>query len=549
LNVSHKQQPRVVTIFFFFCLLYSIIVARLCLLQLKNTHFFSKLGSQQYHLTVTHVPPRAAIVDRTGNNFLAINKDCISAFIVPNNMSEPERVHNFLKEQFPSAHERLLKHPSAQFMYIKRRLSDEQQHRIESANIPDLPLLHESSRYYPVPSLGPTIGITDIDNHGLMGIERHCEKQLAGTPTTQLLEKDARSGCYYFSKQTTVAGTQGSPIQLSIDCDLQFLAQQEVQATHQKHTAKCCSAIIMNPENGEILTLISTPHFDPNQTNEIDIQTTRDIPIADAHEPGSVMKIFAALAAIEENVVTPDEPIDCKNAKTAKVNGRTVNTVKAHGIIPFADVVAFSNNIGTATVSSRLGIMLYDHYTRLGFGEKSGIGLPGEHAGVVNPPHKWSKQSPLSLSYGYEIAATPLQIACAFCVIANNGHSVRPTIIMHAGENKTRKIEQPLYSPRSINTIKDILSRTVEHGTARAARINGYTVMSKTGTANLIERGNYNPHKNIFTCAGIVEKGDYRRVIVVSVREIEAVGKYASTVAAPLFGNIARKMVIHDRIV
>ena len=544
---ANRKQPRVAFVFIFFCALYAIIAGKLGLIQLKDAQFFSQLGSQQYHLTVTHTPPRAAILDRTGTNFLAINKDCVSAFVVPNNLADSANLHLFLQQHFPNAYKRLQSVPAAHFMYVKRRLTPEQKQLISDARLPDLQLLHESSRYYPVTSLGTTIGITDIDNHGLMGIERSCEKQLAGLPTTQLLEKDARSGCYYFSTETKVVGNNGTPVQLTIDGDLQFLVEQELYRTHTTHNAKACSAIVMDPASGQILSLVSLPHFDPNHTNELDIEKTKNMPIADAHEPGSVMKIFAALAALEEKVVTPDELIDCKGSKSALVNGRKVNTVKAHGVIPFADVVAFSNNIGTAAVSTRLGNRLYHHYHQLGFGKKTGLRLPGEHAGFINPPHKWSKQSLISLSYGYEIATTPLQLACAFCLLANDGHPIKPSIIMSNSSNSQQS--DALYSPEAIQAVKDILARTVQQGTARAARIAGYHIMSKTGTANLIDNGTYNPNKNIYTCAGIVEKDNYKRVIVVSVREIEATGKYASTVAAPLFGRIAQKMVIHDRIV
>ena len=177
--------------------------------------------------------------------------------------------------------------------------------------------------------------------------------------------------------------------------------------------------------------MVTYPHFDPNNTHTASAELCKNSIITDAYELGSVIKVCAALAALEENVVTPDELIDCKNTETTYIDGRKINTVKAHGIIPFTDVIAFSNNIGIAIVAKRLDKKLYDHYKRLGFGTKTGIEFPGENSGFVNPPEKWSKQSIISLSYGYEISATILQLACAFCTIAT-GHHVVPTLLIRS---------------------------------------------------------------------------------------------------------------------
>ena len=371
-------------------------------------------------------------------------------------------------------------------------------------------------------------------------------KQLAGTPTVAFLEKDARSGHFYFDRQTKTAGRQSEPVKLTLDSDLQFFAQEELNVVVQKYDAKEGMVIILNPHNGDILAMVQSPCFDPNNTGELNLEQTKNKIFADTHELGSVFKVFTALAALEEGVVTPDELIDCRNVETAFIEGRKINTVESsvRGEIPFTQVIAVSNNIGIAVVAHRLGTKLYDHYIRLGFGKKIGLPLSGENKGFVNEPSNWSKQSIFSLSYGYEISANLLQLARAFAIIANDGYDVQPHIM---GDGPVQSGKR-LYKHETIETIRSILETTTMQGTAKKAAIKGYRVMSKTGTANLLVHGAYDPTKNIYTCAGIVEKGNYTRVIVTFINEAAKPNLYASTVAAPLFERIAQKVLIHDKV-
>ena len=574
---------RTTLIFFFFTILYAAVGINLYIIQIKQHDFYKKLANQQYHVTITQTPLRGPIFDRTGGNYLAMNKDYIAAFILPTQMKDKKRTFTFLKKYFPQTIARFKQNKHKHFMFIKRRLSPEEIELIKQENNPDIFLLSEPGRYYPLASASPLVGLTSIDNKGLLGLELLYNNTLAGQPTTYHLDKDARSGYYYFKKETTVQGDLGQPLYLTIDADLQFLVQEAVQQTVEKFHAKEAAVIIMNPQNGEIITMLSYPYFDPNNPQSTNQENFKNKIIVDAHELGSVMKVCAALAAFEEGVVTPDELIDCKNSLTTQIDGRTINTVNAHGVIPFNDVIAFSNNIGIAIVAKRLNERIYDHYKKLGFGAKTGIKFPGENSGFVNPPEHWSKQSIISLSYGYEVSMTLLQLACAFSVIAT-GYKVIPILVRsnpsihslreHSGradenissptarpecflssknvskdaENQSHE-RQKIYSDASLNTIKEILERTTLRGTARRAAIKGYRIMSKTGTANMLIDGKYNPDKNIYTCAGIVEKDDYQRVIVTFVKEAQQKNIYASTVAVPLFESVAERILIHDKII
>ena len=451
----------------------------------------------------------------------------------------------FLKTQFPYAYKEFLNKQHKSFMYIKRRLSEYEIQTVRNAACSDIHLLHESSRFYPLTCAAPLVGFTDIDNNGLAGIEFQYNTQLAGKPSTFCLEKDARSGYFYFKKEVKDAGTQSQPITLTIDSDLQFLVDEELAASMNQHHAREGAAIIMDPTNGKILALVSRPYDDPHGS-KFSIANMKPRAVTDTYEFGSVMKVFSALAALEEQVVQPDEIVDCKNRKTCMIDGRTINTLVAHGQIPFSDVIAFSNNIGIAQIAKRLNETLYDHYIRIGFGSKTGIGLPGEQKGFINHPANWSRQSIISLSYGYEISATLLQLACAFCLLANNGKPITPTVIL---TDKKQETQDQLYNEKTIEAMREILRKTTEYGTGKRFQIKGYDVMSKTGTANLLVNGSYDQSKQILTCASVIEKDEYKRVIVSYIKEASTPNAYAATIAVPLQKRIAEKMIIHERMV
>lgn len=542
----YNMRVRVAFIFFASCILYAIIIFNLFLIQIWNTHFFTTLGAQQYQVTVNQPPPRAPIFDRTGKHYLAMNKESVSAFIVPNQLKQPDQLKQFLQDNFPAAYDRLAQKPDRSFMYIKRRLSCAQQEAIGEANLKDIHLLRESNRFYPLSSASPLIGFTDIDNHGCAGIELSCEKQLAGIPSKYALEKDARSGFYYFKKELFDKGKEGDPIRLTIDTDLQFLVDQELTKAREKFNAKEAAAIVMDPTTGDILAIASHPYAQIDDGGLLQLDDAKHRVVSDVHELGSVIKVFAALAAIQEGVVAVDEIIDCRNSLSCVIDGRKINTTVAKGKISFADVIAYSNNIGIAQVAKRLGSALYDHYVKMGFGKKTGIELPGEQSGFVNPPSNWSKQSIISLSYGYEITATLLQLATAFCMIAQDGKKVQPRLILN---DSVRAPEEQLYSVESIASIRDILKRTVEHGSGWRTRIEGYNIMTKTGTANKLVNGEYDKRKNLYTCAAIIEKDNYKRVVVTFVNEANIPNSYASTIAAPIVRQVAERMIIHDRAV
>ena len=541
---SRNLRIRTAIVFFFCIGCYTVLLCNLFVIQIMNQSFFANLGMHQYTLMLCQLPSRAPILDRHGT-VLATNTSSLSAFLIPKEITDYETIQQFLTTHFPQAAQRLPHRLDSSFFYIKRRLTEPEKELIAACTAPDIHLLEESSRFYRLISAAPVIGFTDIDNVGRAGIELSHNSQLTGTPTKMRLEKDARSGYFYFSKEIQQEGQESVPVQLTLDTDLQFLVDDEIKRACEQCHATETNAVILNPLNGDLLALSSYPSALPNDPY-FDFHYTKPRAVTEQYELGSVLKVCAALAALEEGVVTPDELIDCKQSSSCIIDGRPITTCTPHGLLPFCDVIAFSNNIGIAQLAKRLGPRIYDHYQRLGFGKKTGIPLAAEAAGFVNPPSKWSRQSIISLSYGYEISASLLQLAQAFALIAHEGKKVTPRLLL---SDPITISEEALYSSKSIAAIRDILRKTTTHGTGKRAQLAGFDVMSKTGSANTLVNGRYDHDKNMYTAAAIIEKGNYKRVVVVSVKEADTPHAFASTIAMPLLRRIAEKMVIHERVV
>jgi cell division protein FtsI/penicillin-binding protein 2 len=544
--VGRTHKNRILMLFFLLIMGYGIIIYNLFTIQIRQSSFFAAKGQQQYLIPLTLNPARALIYDRHKQP-LALNKEGFSIFITPVQLKEPEKIKNFLKDYFPTIFQRLENNPPPSFMFVKRHITDQEKTLFEQLNLADLYFLKEPTRFYPLESASPVVGITGSDNEGLFGIELFYNNSLAGLPTSYTIEKDARSHFFYFKKKINHQGHEGNALTLTLDSTLQFIAAEEVKNTVEKFDSESGAALILNPCNGHILAMVNYPSFDPHQPLK-NVESTKNTIIADTYEFGSVIKAFLALAALAEKVTDLDEIIDCHNTKTTFINGIRVNNPFAHGLLSFTDVIAVSNNIGTAHIALRLGPKLYEHYKKCGFGEKTGISLPGEQKGFVNPPHVWSKQSPVSLSFGYEIRATLLQLGCAFCMIANRGYPIKPVIILDPLQDTQPR--ERLYDQETIDKILNILEKTVTTGSAQKAAIAGYTIRAKTGTANLLnEEGIYDPHQNIFTCAALVEKDEYKRVIVVFIKKANKKNIFASTVTVPLAEHIIERMLIHENII
>lgn len=536
---------RVCLIFFCFVILFLIIAIRLFLVQVKQKDFFKLLAQHQYELTITLNPPRGLIYDRTGKSLLAFNQQRPSAFIIPEQLVNSPRAMHFLKKYYPNVHQRILQYPDKKFLWLDRKLTKKKYDFLVRQEIKDIHFIDESQRYYPFLSAAQLVGITDIDNVGTAGIELAFTQQLGGSATQVKIERDARSGMLYFEKEVQKQGTQGKLLTTTIDSILQERAFSELKKTVDKLNAQAGSVIIINPSNGHILAMTNYPTFDPNQKSIQAVERMKNNVVNECYELGSVIKIFCALAALEEKVVDFDELIDCEGrfgyVDGVKIENPTLILLRIlqerNNILPFHDVVRYSSNVGIAKIAKRLGPRFYTHLRRLGFGSFTNLQYPGERNGFVNPPERWSKPSLIVMSFGYELMVTLMQLAQAFCTIANDGYAVQPTLLISNEKVRPKRF----YSTTTTQQIKSIMEKVCER-----YQIGSIRVMGKTGTARCVKDGKYSNKHHLFTFGGILEKGNYRRVIVTFIKEPEKASLWASETAFPLFLRIAEGLVIHD---
>lgn len=539
--VKKNYKPRVLIIFIFFILLYLIILARLSILQIYGQNFFKNLAKQQYQFQLKLNPNRAKIYDRTKKTPLAFNIQTYSVFVLPKQFKEKEKILSFLKKNYKNSYQQVLKNKRKKFIWLERHLSDDRLKWLQNIKLQDIHFVKEPSRFYPFKPTGSITGFTNIDNSGIAGIELQFNKRLQGKYTTVELKKDARKNSFYFDKKIIDKGKKGKKVILTLDSNLQFLVQEELEKTINEFKAKEGSVLIMNPDNGHILVMTNYPGFDPNKKNIKNLEYTKNKIVTECYELGSVIKTFSALAALEEEVVTPNEMIDCEG-KYTYIDRFKVENWKTVNVISFSDIIRLSSNVGIAKVIKRLGIKFHTHLKRLGFGKKTGIRFPGERSGFVNHPENWSGSSLIVMSFGYEMTATLLQLGKAFSVIANGGYDIEPVLVTKPIKTKNT-FSKKIYKSKTINQIKGIL-QTI--GNRYAKGLNGFRVMGKTGTARSLVNGKYSTKKHIYSFAGIIEKENYRRVIITFIKEPEKSGLWASQITAPLFNKVAEKMIIHD---
>lgn len=535
MNSHRKRKLRIGLVALVFCLIFGMIGLRFFIICIQQQEQFSSIAQKQYAVTTKINPARGQLFDRH-NKQLAINKESTSAFIMPIQMRNQQQTERFLKAEFPSFYRQLKADENKKFLWVERNISDATHKKIVNDKGHDIHLLPELSRYYPSDALAPIIGRTNIDNSGIAGLEYSYNRILQGTPKVVELQKDARGKKRYFAHQILEEGKPGQDLHLCLDTTLQFFTHEEVARCVERFKAASGSAIIMNPDNGEILAMVSYPCDDPNGPVK-NMSLLKHNAVSECYEFGSVIKIFSALAALEEEVVTPDEVIECEGDSHYFDNFKVTNWKELH-TLPFHEVIRFSSNVGIAKVVSRLGPKLYDHLKKLGFSTKTGCELPGEVAGILAPPKRWSKSSAYVLSFGYEMASSLIQLAKALCIIANDGYDIQPTLLLGKDQSEPQK----LYSDGTITALKDILEKS-----AYRHQVDGYRTMGKTGTARLAEKGTYSLSKHIYTFGGIIEKDGYRRVIATFIKEPRNPHLWASQVSGPLFQKIAQKMTLHEQ--
>jgi len=560
-----EKQGRILAVFLLMGLGFALVALRLVYLQVFERAELTVRAARQQECIVTLEPRRGTIFDRMGRE-LAVSLDVDSVYGVPSGIDDPralaQRLSGILREN-PIALERRLageKH----FVWLSRKVDPGKAEKIRELGSKEIGIRVETKRFYPKKALaGPVLGFTGMDNRGLEGLERAYDNLLRGVNGWVLAEKDAVGRTVFPGGP----GLQyklpkpGNDVILTIDEVIQHITEKELDAALLTARAKGGVCIVMNPQTGEVLALSvraasGKQAFNPNEPQRSRPEEWRNRAVTDVFEPGSIFKVVLASASLEEKVVHPLERIDCSAGKI-QVADREISDAHKKGILTFTDVIAESSNVGTIKIALRLGRERFAKYiAAFGFGKKTGVDMPGEIPGLLKDYRLWSGVSIGSIAIGQEVGVTPIQMAAAYCALANNGTLMKPYIVAeivdHDGKEGRKIGPQPAGRAISEETsakVSRILQRVVEAGTGQKAKPAGYTAAGKTGTAQKIDQrtGVYSKEAYVSSFVGFVPARAPKLVILVMVDTPQG-DIYGGSVAAPVFRAIAEQSLAYLQV-
>ena len=528
-----------------------VVVARLVQVQLVQNDHYTVRAQRQQERTLALNPVRGSILDAQGR---VLAESVASESIYADPQSIPNRAAiakklatvRGLRMSASEIHARLRSRSA--FVWIARQVPQEVADQVRRLGINGVDFIEEHRRAYPRGVLAANVvGYVGIDGDGLAGVEHSYDGHIRGKAGKVTVLKDARRGMYLVGGEGANRPVDGNDLVLTVDSVVQFIAEKALTGAVERHRAAGGAAIVMDARDGAILAMASLPSFDPNRFSEAGPAAWRNRAVQDSYEPGSTFKIVTAAAGLEEGIVTPSQMLDCGDGsiRIANVEIRE-HSGKRYQLLSFADVIAHSSNVGIIRVALALGERrLYDYVRRFGFGERTGIELPGEAIGLLRRPDRWSQVSSASIAIGQEMSATPLQVVRAMGVIANGGVRVEPRIVDRVVDADGRTILKPPQTPpvrviseRTAAVLNELLKGVVGHGTGSAAALEEHVVAGKTGTAQKATKGGYSPDRVLASFVGYVPADRPRLVILVSVDE-PRIGQYGGTIAAPAFREIA----------
>jgi cell division protein FtsI (penicillin-binding protein 3) len=540
------------------CLWLLAICLRLVYLQIFCYGDFERRAQHQQQRSFDLSAKRGVIYDRAGRE-LAMSIQVDSAFVVPSEAPDLANTISLISRITRDDPRVVLADCRAhKFCWVARKADAEVIDRIRALNLQGIHFQKEPKRFYPKRELAAQVlGYVGTDDQGLSGLERQFNQQLQGKPGKLMISVDARKRWFASVEKEPEAGNS---LVLTIDQNIQYIAERELERGMEETHAIAGTAIVENPRTGEILALTNRPTFNPNIRKEIKNEALKDRAVSDIYEPGSTFKMVTISAGLEEKITRPDEMFDCQMGSIV-INGMRIRDSKPHGVLSVADIIAESSDVGAIKVALRLGDERFYKYIRaFGFGQQTGIELPGETRGLTKPVERWSKVSIAAISMGQEIGISALQLGSLISTIANDGVHVPPRIV--AGtitplDSPQTVAFQPVEGKRVISSMtaaemRQMLQGVVLHGTGRKALLEGFSSAGKTGTAQKVDTatGAYSKTKYVASFAGFAPINDPQIAVVVILDS--AVGLHqGGQVSAPVFQRITQQTleylhVAHD---
>jgi cell division protein FtsI (penicillin-binding protein 3) len=550
---GNRIRVRLLIIFALFALSLTVVAARAYQLQvLKRTELLRLAERQRKHITELS-PFRGVIFDRKHHE-LAVSVAVDSVYARPRQMSDLRGTAQSLAASLGADPKKLLKklQRGSPFVWVARGISPLQGNHLKELSLPGVHFIKENRRYYPDRAVGGhLLGFVGIDGDGLEGVEKRYDNYLNGGAAYLLVERDAFGEDIFPSDVLPMEPRHDNDLVLTIDANIQQILERELEKAVDSAHARGGTAIVMDPKTGEILGLAVQPGFNPNDFKTYGPDHWRNRAVADAFDPGSTFKVFLAAAAMEEGLASPEETIYCENGSYA-VGGRTIHDVHKYGDLSFAEVIKYSSNIGAAKICSRLDAAVWHRYIRgFGFGEVTGIDVPGESGGLLRPYQKWRTIDKTTIAFGQGIAVTAVQLITALCAVANGGYVMQPYLVSEVVNRKGDciksnhpKVVRRAISEETAEQLTEMMVKVVDEdgGTGKNARVPGFEVAGKTGTAQKVDpvTGLFSRSKMVGSFMGFVPAHEPRLAILVVIDEPSGRG-FGGTVAAPVFKAVAEQ--------
>jgi cell division protein FtsI (penicillin-binding protein 3) len=482
---------------------------------------------------------------------LAMSVPVDSAFAVPSEIADPRMVARLIGKVLDVPADEIAARiaGSHSFAWIARKLPPEKADRIAAMNLRGIYFQREGGRFYPKRDLAAhVLGYVDIDEKGLGGIEYSLDDSIRSKPGKMLILADAHRRWYDTADKAPDAGTS---VVLTLDEKIQYIAEKELALAIHESQAKSGTVIVENPNSGELLAVANWPTFNPNAAKESSPESRVDRATSSLYEPGSVFKIVTLSAAIDQGITNPDEVIDCQNG-AIYIAGHRIRDHKAYGRLTVSQILANSSDVGTIKIGLRLGApKFYDYIRAFGFGQSTGVDLPGESRGMLRRIENWTPVSVGSISMGQEVGVTPMQMITAVSSIANGGLIVRPHVVREQRHgSEVTEPQEPLrhrvIQETTAASMRRMLEGVVLNGTGKLAQLDGYTVAGKTGTAQKYDpdTGRYSTHDLIASFVGFAPINSPAVTILVQL-DSPAGAHEGGQVAAPVFKRIAQQVLAY----
>jgi cell division protein FtsI (penicillin-binding protein 3) len=557
--MNPNSRPRCVLVCVAFIGLFSIFSFRLIYLQaIKHDEYAGLAAEKHVYKQIIHAE-RGTILD-ANNEVLAHNIPVERVVADSTHLNNRQGIVDLVSEELRLQPAQVAEKLSSdrRYIVIMREVPEAQagalSEKLRAGNLRGIYLEHDTTRVYPNGSmLCHVIGFTDFDHRGIQGVEASMEEYLHGQDGYRFIEHNRAGQEIVPYRGQERAPRDGYQIHLTVDLSLQNIVENEIDAAMEEYSPQKATIILMRPRTGEILAMANRPDFDLNLRSEAKPEEMKNRAIIDMMEPGSTFKIVAAAAALNERKLRADSTIFCENGLW-NFGGAALHDHRAFSYLSVRDILVKSSNIGAAKLALSVGEQrFYEYIRRFGFGERTGIELPGEISGLIRPPQAWSKISITRIPMGHEVGVTPLQMTVAMAVVANGGKLVTPRIIksITTPEGKTVSSLSPVVlrqviSPETAREIGDALRGVVsDRGTAAAAAVPGFTIAGKTGTAQKVDpRGGYQQGKYVVSFAGYLpaEHPEFVGLVVLDdAHTSKPELNYGGLIAGPIFSRVAEK--------